>query len=129
MDDEVMRLQASLKEGIPSRLPQHPGLDQGVDHAPNRRQILDSNEKLLAIQNALRYIPSEHHEAMAVEFLDELNSYGRIIMRRYRPVEYSMKAYPLSAYPTQCQQAASIMLMIQNNLDPDVAQFPHELIT
>ena len=129
MDDEVMRLRASLTEGIPARLPEHPGLDQAVDHAPNRRQILNSEEKVLALQNALRYIPSEHHEVMAAEFLDELNTYGRIIMRRYRPVEYSMKAYPLSAYPAQCQQAASIMLMIQNNLDPDVAQFPHELIT
>ena len=112
MDDEVMRLRASLTEGIPSKLPEHPGLDQAVDHAPNRRQILNSEEKVLALQNALRYIPSEHHEAMAAEFLDELNTYGRIIMRRYRPVEYSMKAYPLSAYPAQCLQAASILSLI-----------------
>ena len=129
MDDEVVRMRTSLLEGIPSTLPEHPGLDSSVDHAPNRRQILTADEKILALQNALRYIPQEHHDAMAEEFLQELNSFGRIIMRRYRPVEYAMKAYPLDAYPAQCQQAASIMLMIQNNLDPAVAQFPHELIT
>ena len=129
MDDEVVRMRTSLLEGIPSTLPEHPGLDSSVDHAPNRRQILTPDEKILALQNALRYIPPEHHDAMAEEFLQELNSFGRIIMRRYRPVEYAMKAYPLDAYPAQCQQAASIMLMIQNNLDPAVAQFPHELIT
>ena len=122
-------MRTSLLEGIPSTLPEHPGLDASVDHAPNRRQILTADEKILALQNALRYIPQEHHDAMAEEFLQELNSFGRIIMRRYRPVEYAMKAYPLDAYPAQCQQAASIMLMIQNNLDPAVAQFPHELIT
>lgn len=115
--------------GIPSELPEHPGHDSSVDHAPNRRQILTSDEKVLALQNALRYIPQEHHEALAAEFMDELNTYGRIIMRRYRPVDYVMRAYPIAAYPTQSVQAASIMLMIQNNLDPDVAQFPHELIT
>ncbi len=119
----------SLLQGIPSELPEHPGHDSSVDHAPNRRQILTGEEKVLALRNALRYIPQKHHEALAPEFLEELETYGRIIMRRYRPVDYAMRAYPITAYPAQSQQAAAIMLMIQNNLDSDVAQFPHELIT
>ena len=129
MDDEVLRMRASIVEGIPADLPPHPGDDGGVDHAPNRRQILSDEEKLLALENALRYIPPQHHRSLASEFLTELNTYGRIIMRRFRPSDHPMKAYPLDAYPAKSKQAASIMLMIQNNLDPDVAQFPHELIT
>ena len=129
MDDEVLRMRASIVEGIPADLPPHPGDGGGVDHAPNRRQILSDEEKLLALKNALRYIPPQHHRSLASEFLTELNTYGRIIMRRFRPSDHPMKAYPLDAYPAKSKQAASIMLMIQNNLDPDVAQFPHELIT
>ena len=129
MDDEVLRMRASIVEGIPADLPPHPRDGGGVDHAPNRRQILSNKEKLLALENALRYIPPQHHRSFASEFLTELNTYGRIIMRRFRPSDHPMKAYPLDAYPAKSKQAASIMLMIQNNLDPDVAQFPHELIT
>ena len=129
MDDEVRCMQLSVLEGIPATLPPHPGHDPTVDHAPNRRQILTAKEKKLALRNALRYIPAEHHDVLASEFLEELNTYGRIIMRRYRPVCHSIKAYPIDAYPTKSIQAASIMLMIHNNLDPAVAQFPHELIT
>ncbi len=129
MDDEVLRMRASIVEGIPADLPPHPRDGGGVDHAPNRRQILSNKEKLLALENALRYIPPQHHRSLASEFLTELNTYGRIIMRRFRPSDHPMKAYPLDAYPAKSKQAASIMLMIQNNLDPDVAQFPHELIT
>ena len=129
MDDEVLRMRASIVEGIPADLPPHPRDGGDVDHAPNRRQILSNKEKLLALENALRYIPPKHHRSLASEFLTELNTYGRIIMRRFRPSDYPMKAYPLDAYPAKSKQAASIMLMIQNNLDPDVAQFPHELIT
>ena len=129
MDDEVLRMRASIVEGIPADLPPHPGDGGGVDHAPNRRQILSNKEKLLALENALRYIPPQHHRSLASEFLTELNTYGRIIMRRFRPSDHPMKAYALDAYPAKSKQAASIMLMIQNNLDPDVAQFPHELIT
>ena len=129
MDDEVLRMRASIVEGIPADLPPHPRDGDGVDHAPNRRQILSNKEKLLALENALRYIPPQHHRSLASEFLTELNTYGRIIMRRFRPSDHPMKAYALDAYPAKSKQAASIMLMIQNNLDPDVAQFPHELIT
>ena len=129
MEDDVRRMQASVLEGIPAELPPHPGIDSTVDHAPNRRQLLTPTEKRLAIRNALRYIPTQHHDVLAPEFLDELNTYGRVLMRRYRPTSFPIKAYPLDAYPTKSRHAASIMLMIHNNLDPAVAQFPHELIT
>ncbi|MBT7460022.1 MAG: urocanate hydratase [Euryarchaeota archaeon] len=129
MGDEWSSLRASISQGIPSQLPVHPGVDDSVDHAPDRRQVLNSREKKLALKNALRYFNQEHHEVLAPEFLEELNSFGRIIMNRFRPIEYDMKAHPISKYPAKSMQAASIMLMIQNNLDPAVAQFPHELIT
>lgn len=122
-------MRASIVEGIPEELPPHPGQSDEVDHAPHRRQILTPDEKRLAIKNALRYIPVQHHATLLPEFLEELNTYGRIIMRRLRPVDFPMKAYPLDAYPAKSRQAAAIMLMIHNNLDPAVAQFPHELIT
>ena len=122
-------LRKYLAEGIPKSLPPLPDWDESVDHAPPRRQILNGKEKRLALRNALRYFPVEHHAVLAPEFLNELETFGRIIMWRYRPTEYEMRAHPIDAYPAQTVQAASIMLMIQNNLDPAVAQFPHELIT
>ena len=129
MEEDWQALRLCLSEGIPDELPTHPGIDNTVDHAPSRRQVLDDNEKVLAIRNALRYFDSKHHGELAVEFLEELETFGRITMQRFRPTEYAMKAYPIAAYPAKSQQAASIMLMIMNNLDPRVAQFPHELIT
>lgn len=129
MGEDYSRLRASLLSGIPDNLPNHPGHDGSVDHAPNRRQVLDENGKRLAIKNALRYFNRELHATLGKEFLQELNSFGRITMQRYRPTEYEIKAHPISAYPAKSQQAASIMLMIMNNLDKRVAQFPHELIT
>ena len=129
MEDDYSALRASILSGIPKQLPALQEASSEVDHAPNRRQILSPEEKKLALQNALRYIHADHHEVLAPEFLEELNTFGRIIMRRYRPTEVPMKAYPLEAYPCKTKQAAAIMLMIQNNLDPAVAQFPHELIT
>ena len=118
-----------IRDSIPDALPDYPGIDDSVDHAPQRRQILTSDEKVLALRNALRYFEQKHHAVLAPEFLEELSTFGRIIMRRFRPTQYEMRAYPLDAYPAKSKQAASIMLMIQNNLDPAVAQFPHELIT
>jgi len=129
MGDEYNGLRAYLGEGIPSAIPPHPGIDDSVDHAPKRRQILTPGEKKLALRNALRYFPTTQHSILAPEFAEELNSFGRIIMWRYRPTEYDMKAHPIDAYPAKSKHAASVMLMIQNNLDPAVAQFPHELIT
>ena len=129
MGDGFRGLRAHIAEGIPQELPVHPGLDPNVDHAPHRRQILTRKEKKLALRNALRYFDDAHHEILAPEFAEELNTFGRIVMWRFRPTEYEMKAHPIDAYPARSMHAASIMLMIQNNLDPAVAQFPHELIT
>ena len=120
--------QDQIQEGIPSALPVVPAMDASINRAPKRKEILSNEEKGLALRNALRYFPSEHHETLAKEFADELKAYGRIYMHRYRPT-YEMYARPISEYPAKCQQAASIMLMIQNNLDPRVAQHPYELIT
>ncbi|MDB2457517.1 urocanate hydratase [bacterium] len=110
-------------------MPLHPGMDASVDHAPKRRQVLTPKEKQLALRNALRYFDKKDHPLLAKEFADELNSFGRIVMWRFRPTEYEMKAHPIDDYPANIPEAAAIMLMIQNNLDPAVAQFPHELIT
>ncbi len=126
-DIEAMRAHIGL--GIPTELPEHPGIRNSVDHAPARRQILTDKEKKLALRNALRYFPAEFHEVLSAEFFDELETYGRIWMMRFRPVDYPIHSYPISAYPTKSMQAASIMLMIHNNLDKNVAQFPDELIT
>ena len=129
MATQIDAMRAHVGEGIPDVLPVHPGITDDVDHAPKRRQILSLSEKKLALKNALRYFPPHLHEALASEFANELNEYGRIWMMRYRPTEYEMKAYPIHEYPTKSIQAASIMLMIHNNLDKRVAQFPHQLIT
>ncbi|MDB2618503.1 urocanate hydratase [bacterium] len=122
-------LRTYIAEGIPDDMPQHPGMDASVDHAPKRRQVLTPKEKQLALRNALRYFDKKDHPLLAKEFADELNSFGRIVMWRFRPTEYEMKAHPIDDYPANIPEAAAIMLMIQNNLDPAVAQFPHELIT
>lgn len=118
----------AILEGIPSVLPASKPRDSSVNHAPNRKQILNAAEKRLAIVNALRYFPKHLHEVLAPEFHQELENYGRIYMERYRP-DYEMKARSIDEYPAQSRSAAAIMLMIQNNLDPKVAQHPHQLIT
>lgn len=118
----------SVMEGIPSELPLPQPFDHTVSHAPVRKDILTPNEKKLALRNALRYFDPVHHPVLAPEFADELKKYGRIYMYRFRPA-YPMYARPIEEYPAKSKQAAGIMLMIQNNLDPAVAQHPHELIT
>lgn len=120
--------QQAIQEGIPEILPEPKLYDRSVNHAPNRKQILTKKEKQLALRNALRYFPKKHHAILAPEFANELENYGRIYMHRLRP-DYIQKARPIKEYPAKSQQAASIMLMIQNNLDHAVAQHPHELIT
>jgi urocanate hydratase len=120
--------QKSILRGIPNELPEPQFFDHAVNHAPIRKDILSVTEKQLALRNALRYFDPKHHAILAHEFADELNRYGRIYMYRFRPT-YAMFARPIEAYPSCCQQTAAIMLMIQNNLDPAVAQHPHELIT
>lgn len=114
--------------GIPSDLPPAQAYDPSVNHAPKRKDILTKEEKKLAIRNALRYFDPKHHSVLSKEFAEELKAYGRIYMYRFRPT-YEMYARPLNEYPHKSKQAAAIMLMIQNNLNPAVAQHPHELIT
>ena len=126
MTNEEFR--AAIMAGIPGELPPPRGVDAGVNHAPRRKDVLTDAEKRLALRNALRYFPAKHHAVLAPEFRDELARFGRIYMHRFRPC-YAMKARPIGEYPALSRQAAAIMLMIQNNLDPAVAQHPHELIT
>ena len=114
--------------GIPAELPEPKPYDPSINHAPKRKEILNAEEKVLAIKNALRYFPQEHHATLAKEFAQELKDYGRIYMYRFRP-DYQMYARPIDEYPAKSKQAAAIMAMIQNNLDYRVAQHPHELIT
>lgn len=128
IDKSLKSFRAEIKAGIPDVLPDAKPYDLQVNHAPKRKAILTPNEKKLALRNALRYFKPEHHKILLQEFFDELESYGRIYMYRFRP-NYQMMARPISDYPARCQEAAAIMLMIQNNLDPTVAQHPHELIT
>ncbi len=122
--------QRAILEGIPSLLPAPKPYDNSVSHAPVRviAGVLSEKEKVLALRNALRYFPAEHHAVLAPEFAAELAAYGRIYMHRFRP-NYPMYARPIHEYPHRSKQAAAIMLMIQNNLDPKVAKHPHELIT
>jgi urocanate hydratase len=119
---------SAINQGIPGILPQLLPYDTDVNHAPVRKDILSEPDKKLAIRNALRYFGKQHHAVLAKEFAEELRKYGRIYMFRFRP-SYEMYARPIDQYPAHCQQAAAIMMMIQNNLDPAVAQHPHELIT
>jgi urocanate hydratase len=123
-----MNFQEEILQGIPGELPALQPRDMTVSHAPVRKDILTPEEKKLAVRNALRYFDPKHHEALAREFTEELKTYGRIYMYRFRPA-YKMYARPIGEYPCKTKQAAAIMLMIQNNLDPAVAQHPHELIT
>ncbi len=120
--------QKSILAGIPQTLPEMPEFDYSVSHAPKRQDCLSTEEKKLAICNALRYFDKSLHNILAQEFADELAKYGRIYMYRFRPT-YKMYARPVDEYPGKCDAAKAIMMMIQNNLDPKVAQHPHELIT
>jgi urocanate hydratase len=123
-----MQFQTQIRQGIPSQLPPKKERSAGISHAPKRKDLLSADEKKLALRNALRYFPKEWHATLAPEFLDELQNYGRIYMYRFMP-DYALKARPLAEYPANCAQAAAIQLMLQNNLDPAVAQHPEELIT
>ena len=120
--------QDSIKQGIPSVLPEAKPYPVDANRAPKRKDILSVEEKQLAVRNALRYFPKAWHQELATEFAQELKDFGRIYMYRFKP-SYHMKARSISDYPAQCQQAAAIMLMVENNLDPAVAQHPEELIT
>jgi len=123
-----MTFQEQIKQGIPSVLPEPKPYPSDANCAPKRKDILSADEKQLAIRNALRYFPKEWHKELAAEFAAELKQFGRIYMYRFKP-NYELKARSISDYPAKCEQAAAIMLMIDNNLDPAVAQHPEELIT
>ena len=123
-----MTFKELIQQGIPSELPDKRDYESSINHAPKRKDILSKDEKELALRNALRYFDAKHHPVLLPEFAEELETYGRIYMYRFRPT-YSMHARSISEYPGKCEQAKAIMLMIQNNLDYAVAQHPHELIT
>ncbi len=123
-----MNFKEQILQGIPSELPAEHIYPKGINRAPKRKDILSTEEKQLAIRNALRYFPKKWHTELAVEFAQELQEYGRIYMYRFKP-NYDFYARPIAEYPAKSQQAAAIMHMIQNNLNPAVAQHPEELIT
>lgn len=123
-----MTFEEQIQQGIPSELPAIKVFETEINHAPKRKEILSDEEKILALKNALRYFQPKFHAVLLPEFRQELQDFGRIYMYRFRP-DYEMKARPISDYPGKSEQAKSIMLMIQNNLDYAVAQHPHELIT
>ena len=125
---ELKQFQQHILQGIPTELPQPKIYESTINHAPKRKDILNTEEKKLAIQNALRYFDSQHHVVLAKEFAEELKTFGRIYMYRFRP-DYKIFARPINEYPHQSIQAAAIMHMLSNNLDYAVAQHPHELIT
>lgn len=125
---DTATFQQQIREGIPVQIPARKEEAPGVNRAPRRKQILTEEERKLALRNALRYFPAEQHAQLAPEFLEELNTFGRIYMLRYRP-DYTLYARPIDQYPGNSLQAKAIMLMIQNNLDHAVAQHPYELIT
>jgi len=126
--ENQMDFKAKILQGIPSELPPKKEYDTSVNHAPKRKAILNAEEKQLALQNALRYFEEKHHQELLPEFKEELEKYGRIYMYRLKP-DYDMYARNIEEYPGNSTQAKGIMLMIQNNLDPKVAQHPDELIT
>jgi len=128
MQTVTMTFKEQILEGIPSQLPNTKPFDASINHAPKRKAILTHEEQKLALRNALRYFEPKHHAELLPEFRNELDTYGRIYMYRFRP-DYKMYARPIDDYPAKSKQAAAIMLMIQNNLDYAVAQHPHELIT
>ncbi|MGB0657066.1 MAG: urocanate hydratase, partial [Flavobacteriaceae bacterium] len=123
-----MSFKDQIIQGIPSELPPQRTIPAGANRAPKRKDVLTTSEKRLAIRNALRYFPKSWHSLLAREFANELNDYGRVYMYRFKP-DYKMHARPIEEYPAQTPHAAAIMLMIQNNLNPAVAQHPEELIT
>jgi len=123
-----MNFKDQILEGIPNKLPETKVYNESLNHAPKRKDILDNDEKKLALENALRYFDKKHHKTLLPEFREELEKYGRIYMYRFKP-DYDFYARPIDEYPGKSTQAKGIMLMIQNNLDPEVAQHPEELIT
>ncbi len=128
MELTAIDFKSLVLQGIPNELPPVKEYEKSINHAPKRKDILNAEEKKLAIKNALRYFDKKHHAVLSKEFAEELKTYGRVYMFRFRP-DYKIYARPISEYPAQSVQAAAIMHMLSNNLDYAVAQHPHELIT
>jgi urocanate hydratase len=128
MTTDLLLVTAAILEGIPDHLPEEFEIPPTYNRAPRRIQTLTLDEKRLALKNALRYFPAVHHNVLASEFLAELEQYGHIYMYRYMP-RYQLTAYPAQLLPHRSLQAACIMMMILNNLDPEIAQYPAELVT
>ena len=124
----MKNLKKAILEGIPKALPARKKLNPNVSHAPNRKKVLNKEERKLAIRNALRYFPKHFHKELAEEFLEELDKYGKIYMYRFMP-DYEIKSRNINDFPYKSKQAASIQLMLSNNLDYAIAQHPEELIT
>ncbi|MEC9209601.1 MAG: urocanate hydratase, partial [Bacteroidota bacterium] len=124
----MTNLKQSILQGIPDKIPAKKERNPNISHAPHRKDILNQEEKQLAIRNALRYFPKHMHATLAPEFAQELKTYGRIYMYRFMP-DYEIKARPLDDFPYKSKQAAGIQLMLSNNLDNAIAQHPEELIT
>ena len=124
----MKNLKKAILEGIPKALPPKKKLNPNVSHAPNRKKVLNKEERKLAIRNALRYFPKHFHKELAEEFLEELDKYGKIYMYRFMP-DYEIKSRNINDFPYKSKQAASIQLMLSNNLDYAIAQHPEELIT
>tara|TARA_B100000927_G_scaffold281868_1_gene267841 strand:+ start:2295 stop:4301 length:2007 start_codon:yes stop_codon:yes gene_type:complete len=125
---DLSKFKKTILDGIPEKIPSIKKRSESISHAPNRKEILTKSEKKLALKNALRYFPKNQHETLSVDFINELNKYGRIYMYRFMP-DYKIYARHIEDYPGKSLQAKSIMLMIHNNLDPAIAQHPEELIT
>mgnify|MGYP001297769170 CR=1 FL=1 len=125
---DLSKFKKTILDGIPEKIPSIKKRSESISHAPNRKEILTKSEKKLALKNALRYFPENQHETLSVDFINELNNYGRIYMYRFMP-DYKIYARHIEDYPGKSLQAKSIMLMIHNNLDPAIAQHPEELIT
>ena len=125
---KISDFKKSILDGIPKEIPIKNDYDTSLNRAPIRKKILNSNEKKLALKNALRYFPKDMHVDLAREFLEELDRYGRIYMYRFKPT-YEIKARNINEFPFKSKEAAAIQLMLSNNLDNAIAQHPNELIT
>jgi len=118
----------SMFISLPDGLPEYPSFQRGIRRAPKREACLSPNDRERAIKNALRYIPKQYHEQMAKEFAEELDERGRIYGYRFRP-QGALHGRPIHEYRGNCIEGKAFQVMIDNNLDFDVALYPYELVT
>ena len=127
-NSEIARSMTVKLEDTFKELPEMPEFQEGIRRAPKRDFTLNKEETKLALKNALRYIPEKWHEKLAPEFLDELLARGRIYGYRFRP-KGAIKGRPVDEYKGECIEGKAFQVMIDNNLDFDVALYPYELVT